>query len=480
VDISAGSIGAGMMGVSLSANGSPGIAIVDISGGSFLGSLHVVGSSRVTVSDGSFGSDSAACSLRAAGISGAAVVKVSGGSFAAGLSATYNSHVSVSGGSFGGAVSNVSVQAEAMSGNAIVDISSGTFSGGVNADSQSRVRLGGGSFGVSTFPFGTSVTANALSGTAVVEIFGGAFSGGFSAERNGTIHVYGDGLSISGASNLLTGTLADGAPISVETETWSNGQIILHDAVQTLSVPPGFSLSRTHGGTTLSIPPWILAPPPGCPLGAVRVAMEGEALGMISLGGSLVDVGGASAIVQRMGEATNPGRGPYQDTIPIELVALQLKSVEPLDLRPLGGTGTDHLFLTLQGDRGLHLLDPITGLASTGEMTIDFAMRTFDSSLDVFFDVRAGSPDGPILFTGNDTLIAMEVPWAVDLPEGWFAIPGIDDAFFAGVIGGSLVGFDQAGEFLQLRSATVLVPEPATLALLALGALGLVRRRRRA
>ena len=473
-DVSGASFGADMLDKSLSAHGDPGAVVLDVSGVTTVGMLEAIGDSRVTVAGSSIGDDSVSVSVRA---SGGAVVDIVNSAFDGRLSALAGSEVSVSAGWVGADAENLSVTARGESWRpGVVDIDSGLFTGGVGVRAGGRVRVGAGLFGIEEF--GGSVVANAPSGgPAVAQIFGGNFVGGFVAGHNATIHVYGQGLAYPGGSSVLTGTLADGTPLSVETATHGNGQIVLHDIAQIISIAPGLSPLHTRGVSTFWLPAEILPPPTGCPLGAVPLAVQGEGLGMISLGGSLVDVGEASAIVRRLGEATNPGRGDFQDTIPIELVALQLRSVEPMDLEPLGGAGTDYLFLTLQGDRVL--LGPDLASPSTGQMTVDFAMRTFDSSLDVFFDVRAGSPDGEILFSGNDTLVAMHVPWSVDLPEGWSAIPGLDDAFFAGVIGGSLVGFDQAGQFLQLRTTTVLVPEPATLGLLALGGVALLRRRRR-
>ena len=532
VTIAGGSIGKGQWGQSLNAHSVSDLAIVGIDGGTFAGSLWVEDSCRVTVNAGTFGEDDSQRSLTVSGEVGTSIVDVYGGTFDGRLRAYGDCRVGVSDSSFGRDSSFVSAWTNAPSGSkatlgitqstlsgillvgsrsevsisnsllghvnlgpsvkaevtdwgtAVVDVPSGTFPGGLWASSGGRVRIGGGSFGFMGPPSALAsvvalVDVDDLPIPTVVQIFGGAFDKKLRAGRCGTIHVYGHNLNISGTSNLLTGTLASGAPINVPTSTEYDGKIFLHEVTEIPAIPPGFSLMQDPGlgMSTLWLPTDLLPPPPDCPLGAIPVALTGVPLGIVSLGGRAVDAGAASAIIQRTAAATNPGRGAYQDTIPIELLALQLTSAEPMDLTPLGGLGTDHLFLTLQGDRGGHLLDPLTSLASTGEMTIDFAMRTFDSSLEVFFDVRAGSPDGPILFSGNDTLVATQVPWAVDLPEGLLAIPGIDDAFFAGVIGGSLVGFDQDSQLLQFRVTTALVPEPATLALLAVGGLLLIRRR---
>jgi hypothetical protein len=176
-----------------------------------------------------------------------------------------------------------------------------------------------------------------------------------------------------------------------------------------------------------------------------------------------------------MEEAAIPGPDTFEDTIPIELIALQLQSTEPIDLTPLGGRGVDYMFLTLQEDGG-PLRDP-----STGQMTIDFANRTFDSFFDVFFDIREGSPDGPILFSASDTLVALDIPWGTEINPGQGGVPiavSVADLFTAGVVGGELSLSAMNGQFLQLRARTALIPEPGTLSLLALGALGLLRRRR--
>ena len=108
--------------------------------------------------------------------------------------------------------------------------------------------------------------------------------------------------------------------------------------------------------------------------------------------------------MRRTREASNPGRGPFQDTIPIELVAMQLASVEPMDLTPFGLSGADTLFLTLQSESGRHPDDPLVNPPSSGQMTIDFGMRSYESMFDLFFDIRAGSLDGPIVFSSSDTI----------------------------------------------------------------------------
>jgi hypothetical protein len=117
-------------------------------------------------------------------------------------------------------------------------------------------------------------------------------------------------------------------------------------------------------------------------------------------------------------------------------------------------------------------------------MTLDFAMRDFESFFDVFYDVRAGSPDGPIVFSGGDVLqTSVPVPWGFEPPEGAVVIPGATDGFYPGGIGGSAFGFDQEGLFTRYRvqAAVVVVPEPAAVALCAIGltAIGVGLRGRR-
>ena len=65
------------------------------------------------------------------------------------------------------------------------------------------------------------------------------------------------------------------------------------------------------------------------------------------------------------------------------------------------------------------------------------------------------------------------VPWAVNRPPEALLIPGVNDGFTAGVIGGSLFEFEQRGQFLQFQAASVPIPEPSTLTLLAFASIGL-------
>ncbi len=460
-----------------------GTANGEISGGTFSGGVSVGSNGRVSITGASIGQDVLATSVFASGETGTAIANISSGTFSGNVVAAKNSQVSITSGSFGQDANAVSVRAGAAVGTAIANISDGTFPGYVIAGSNSRMRISGGSFGQNNggvfAPFPLSVDASAVAGTADVDIFGGTFSAGMTARKNATIDVYGTGLAIGGG--FLTGTLADGTPINAPVATSDNGQIILHDNInEILLIQAGFNLLTGQVGTSIKFPIGLVPPEPDCLVPSIlTVEMVGVQLGQFDFGEGFQDVGTADTIVRRTTDARNPGGGSFQDTIPIELVALQLASVEPVDLTSFGLSGMDTLFLTLQSDRGRHRDDPVVNPLSTGQMTMDFGMRSYESFLDVFFDIRAGSLSGPIIFSSSDTIESTPVPWSVDVPPEALLIRGVNDNFSAGVIGGSLFGFEQRGQLLQIQAATVTIPEPSTLILSALAFVGLLTCRRR-
>jgi hypothetical protein len=168
-------------------------------------------------------------------------------------------------------------------------------------------------------------------------------------------------------------------------------------------VAPGWELFETTTGTTF----------PG--IGS----MEGVPLGTFDFGGTtgVQSVGLTDTIVQRMGTAL-PGSLPGTATVPIEIVALQLQSVAPLDF---GGNGLDHYYLTLQSVRG--------GPQTVGSMSINFDAGgnsgTFNSFFDVFFDIRKGSLSGPIVLS-NDVQISGNDTWNRNPPSGAILIDGVN------------------------------------------------------
>jgi hypothetical protein len=145
------------------------------------------------------------------------------------------------------------------------------------------------------------------------------------------------------------------------------------------------------------------------------VFFKGEPLGSYDFGGTIgvLPTGTTDTIVQRLDPAirlgSTPGPAPIID---IELVALHLRSVAPVDI---GGGIFHDLYVTLQKERG--------GPASPGNMTITFAPPepgpggTFDSFFDVFFDIRLDSLSGPIQFSGNLPLNSNGTPWQRDGPH---------------------------------------------------------------
>lgn len=253
-------------------------------------------------------------------------------------------------------------------------------------------------------------------------------------------------------------------------------------------VPAGSDLLTTTFPTSFD-PDGDLGPFPAIPF-------VGVPLGTFDFGGGPVGVGSTDTIVERLA----PAFGPGIDTIPIEMVSLQLVSAVPLPLAPFGGAGTDFIGVTLSSDRGRDGGDPPNGAASTGMLDIDFDTHTLNSAIDLNFDLREGGVFGPILPLGADLsdLLVSPTPirWELELADSIqvdnplelslsaiqppsmlaisrhffeitldgggrpFEIPGVNDGFFVGV-------------------RNLVVPEPSTLALVILGVVSLGRSRRR-
>jgi hypothetical protein len=240
------------------------------------------------------------------------------------------------------------------------------------------------------------------------------------------------------------------------------------------TILPGWDLLQTT-------PPTLLNPSDLTPPGPnILIPFVGVPLGTYDFGGSIgvEPVGLTDTIVQRLA----PAVGPAPATIPIELVALQLMSVAPIDL----GSGTDFHFVTLQSARG--------GPASSGSMTITFGPEappilphgTFDSFFDVYFDIRIGALNGPIVLSNNLTLQSSGTPWNHEPPP--FAVV-IDD------VNRNLNNTDSSNDFWPLlpiqevhpggngsqhTAQTAVIPE-ATCTPLIMAGLGIaaVARRRR-
>jgi hypothetical protein len=224
------------------------------------------------------------------------------------------------------------------------------------------------------------------------------------------------------------------------------------------TVDPGFDLFETLPGTTF-----------------MGIPFMGVPLGSFDFGGSIgvQSTGTADTIVQRKEQATIG-----DPTIEIEMVALQLMSVSPVDLDPGPGFDLHALFVTLQSERG--------GPASTGEMTMDglgdpepHVGATFDSFFDVFFDLRVDSLDGPIIDSDVLRLEALDVLWGHLPPPGALEIPGMN-AFLNGV--NRDADFWPPGPFEETKAEDATrhrvqsarpVPAPSALILLGAGVGGL-------
>ena len=223
-------------------------------------------------------------------------------------------------------------------------------------------------------------------------------------------------------------------------------------------ISPPFGVVGTPAGFDLltSIPPAevfgnpVIFDPDG-PSGNPPIPMQGLPLGAFDFGGTIgvVPTGDADTIIRR----TSPLL--YDDApVPIEIVALQLVSTTPISLSPFGADVTDFLVLSLD-DGGF---DPSVGNLAANNGFFPIQSFCYDSNcnatgvgLELNYALRQGTPDGPILATGSDTMHSFLpsgndprqfAPWAYDpdLATGQLIDKNSNIAFF------SVIGTEYGGD----------------------------------
>ena len=222
-------------------------------------------------------------------------------------------------------------------------------------------------------------------------------------------------------------------------------------------IDPGFDLFHTPG----EIPPLVIGP-----LGPV--AFESYAPGLMDFdGNAITGLGNTDTIIRRHTGLADGESG----TIDIEIVALSLRSVDVVDLAPLGsplGAGVNsYLYLTLAGSAGL------------GTMTVDHNNHTFDSFFDVFTEISL--EDGTVIGTRTDTQTTTGATWSHTPPSGYpsepWNIPLYGDDLGAG--GFYVTGTTtHTGPHPETEPAGP-IPEPSTLLILGMGLAGVATRFRK-
>ena len=154
------------------------------------------------------------------------------------------------------------------------------------------------------------------------------------------------------------------------------------------SIDSGFDLFETDPSTQIG--------PDGFPL----MHFHGVPIGSYDFGSGTETLTTTDTIVQRSGATS---------AIPVatvDVVVLQLQGVENPDL-----------FVTAQAQRGLNELDPPVGPPSPGALVVRFdscGSGTFDSVINVNFDLRLGAIDGPIIGAGHFVLTTQGTHWDDD------------------------------------------------------------------
>ena len=180
------------------------------------------------------------------------------------------------------------------------------------------------------------------------------------------------------------------------------------------TIEPGWTLLQTSTGTDVNLPFVGWTPFIGVPFGNFDFT-QGEQ-GDFGRGIGTKFTATTDSFAKRLSPAVAPGSNTTV-TIPVELIGLQLRSVN----RVGGPFNNRFVFVTLQSARG--------GPATLGQMMITFDDNhggSFTNFFEVYYDYRLDSVDGPIVASYNKPFYGHQAAWSRTPPTNAFLVPRVN------------------------------------------------------